>query len=138
MKFTPVTADDIKKKELLTGDTATFEVLKASESTSKAGNPMLVFTLKLWDKEGKEVIHSDYFLDNTRMSFKLRHFCEITSLLEHYTKGEVPPYLCVGKSGLCKIGIRKDEKYGDQNVIVDYLPNPNASSNMDSQEDIPF
>lgn len=102
-----------------------FQVNKASEEVSKAGNNQIKLTLKIWDKQGKERIIYDYLVGTTNWAFKIKHFCKSIGL--DYNCGSFEPWQCEGKSGKCEIVIKSGDKkpdgtfYHSKNAVKDYV-----------------
>lgn len=96
-----------------------FEVSKAELRTSKAGNPMVMITLKVWDKEGKNHILNDFLVGTPKMSWKIKHFWESVSKPENYN-GVLCADDCLGCAGKVTTGIEKDEKGYIKPRVLDY------------------
>lgn len=145
MKYNYVPREELEKqKHLLTPGKADFEVLKATEKTSKSGNDMIELHIKLWDCEGKQTNVFDYLLSDTKFAWKIQSFCDAIGRPEWYAPDfELTPDNLKGQSGKCKIDIEKNQEYGDKVKIKNYLMPANPSSaKMESPEfvddDIPF
>jgi hypothetical protein len=139
---------EMKEKGLIPKNTiCDFEVLDevtfgtktthTEDSVSAAGNDMIVLVLRVFhgdSEHGKVII--DYI--TAAMEFKLRHAIAACGL-------EVKPNTAItakdfiGKSGKAKIGIQKskDERYGDKNIIVDYIPKVGVSVEVELDDEIP-
>ena len=138
MKVTPKTeqqAQEEKNGPLFPDGEYAFDILTAEEKTSKAGNEMLVLTLKVFGPEGKTKLVNDYLMDGT-MAFKLRHCAVATGNEEHYTAGNLEPAQFIHKTGHVVLKTRAAKgDYAAQNVIADYVVSGNG--NHDGEPD-PF
>lgn len=134
------TDEELKKEQserglILKGSVCDFEVLeevtfgtktyKTEDGKSKAGNDMIILVLRVFyseDEHGKVLI--DYLTD--AMEFKLRHAGNSCGVEPRIENGKPIFYAkdFIGKAGRAKIGIQKskDERYGDKNIILDYVP----------------
>ena len=119
MKFTPKTADEIAADTLLAAGVYPFEVLKAANKFSKAGNEMIEMVIGVYDSGGDCVHVFDYLLE--KLAYKLRHFAETTGQMEKYENGELLAIDCEGKSGFCKIVIDTQPGYAPRNSVKDYV-----------------
>jgi len=65
----------------------------------------------------------DYLLDTEAMGYKLRHCAAATGNLDSYERGELQADDLVGRTGTCKLTIRKgtEEYPTPQNQISDYI-----------------
>jgi hypothetical protein len=144
MRFSPMSEQELNHMGLIEKGVYNFEVINAKEAISKKGNEMIVLTLKIWDKDGKERILTDYILES--FAFKLRHFCESTNLIDKYNAGELNYEDCISKSGKVEIivqegGAKPDgSKYFDRNSIKDYVKKENKLelANDFIDDDLPF
>lgn len=149
LNFKAKTEEQIKKESnfLLEPGDYDFEVLVATEEVSDNGNPMLKLKLGVWRQDGKQQWVFDYLLES--FPSKLRHFCDSVGLLSKYESGSLAAHDCNGRSGKCKIEIKKDKKgqYPDKNQVKDYISRParplvqkaeQAQSEAKSDDDIPF
>jgi hypothetical protein len=119
-------------------DEVTFgtKTIRTEDTTSKAGNDMIVLALEVFHGEsehGKVII--DYITG--AMEFKLRHAMASCGV----TKNPVYAKDFIGKSGKVKIGIQKskDEQYSDKNIVSDYVAKADATVEVTPIDDmIPF
>jgi hypothetical protein len=128
--FTPKREDELV--DLLEEGDGDYEVTAAEAQTSKAGNPMIKLSLKVWDKNCQEKYVYDYLILNNVSKFslrKIRHFCYSNGMADMYEAGRFSAADCVGKAGRCAIGIQHDKegKYPPKNVINDYSVNNNST-----------
>ena len=130
MKFQPKSEKEVAEAGLLPIGEYPFEVIAAEDKASKAGNDMVELTVKVYDIDG--VGHSifDYLVDTDKSAYKTRHFAETTGLMPNYETGNLPAGIMIGKSGYCKVVIRKDKtgEYPDRNGIADYIKPKNATA----------
>lgn len=155
MKFQPKSEAEIAAAGLLPVGEYPFEIVSALDKVSKnGGNEMVELTVKVYDLEGVGHQIFDYLVDTDKAAYKTRHFAEATGLMPNYETGNLPADVMVGRSGYCKLVIRKDKtgEYPDKNQIADYIkpktgstaaaaPVARASSAALSKElddDIPF
>lgn len=142
MRFKPLSDKELQALNLIEAGTYDFEVLEAKDRQSKSGNEMIELKLKIWDNNGHERFVYDYLLES--MSYKLKHFCECTGLLQKYEDGELRDVHCVGKSGKLDLIIQKDKtgQYGDKNSVKNYIvasaAQPVANHHPELNDDIPF
>ncbi len=138
MNFTPKTEKEIQESNLIPDKSrCEFEVISAEDKQSAKGNDMIVLSLSIYQNGERKSNIFDYLLE--AMAFKLRHFCQVTGLIEKYEDGELTADDCIGKMGGCLIGIQKHKTgaYPDKNVIKDYIDNSGNVTSPD-KEDIPF
>lgn len=147
MRFQPKTEDEVSSFKLLPPGTYSFQVVEAIEKKSKAGNDMIELKLLVWDIEGKEHIVFDYLLES--VAYKLRHFAEVTGLIDKYQLGAIEATDCLSKSGKVEIEVKEGNfkpdggKYSDKNSVKDYvrangavMPSKKDDSFID--DDLPF
>jgi len=93
------------------------KTVKTEDTTSKAGNDMIVLVLKVFHND-KERVLVDYMTG--AMEFKLRHAINSCGVDVDTT---ITAKDFIGKCGRAKIGVQKskDPQYSDKNVIADYL-----------------
>src|SRR5690348_12657084 len=97
--YTPKSEKELIEQTLLEPGEASFEVLEASGSTSKNGNPQIQLMLQVKDSKGKIKNIFDYLIATEQWDFKIRHFCYSCGLGDAYEDGKFGPGLCVGKKG---------------------------------------
>lgn len=125
MKFNPKSADEVNTRKLWPAGTYDFEIVKAEDTVSKAGNDMVKIVLKIFNQAGDYILLSDYLLSDEAMAFKLRHCCEAIGILAKYETGQLEAGDFVSGTGVLKLRVRKstDPQYPeDQNQINDYMP----------------
>lgn len=102
-----------------------YEVMKAEEQQSQAGNDMIKLEVKIFDARGRSTIIFNYLLGG---NYRLKHICSTNGLLGQFKTGQVDAHMLVGLKGVCKVGIDKGKPgkdgkmYDDKNTILDYLP----------------
>lgn len=125
MKFQPKTREELDSELLIEPGTYKFQVMKANDAYSKAGNEMIKLELKIWDNNGHERIVFDYLLE--AMGHKLRHFCESCEVLDKYESGELRAFDLPGRTGqlvLLKESERPNPQGGyfpAKNSVKDYV-----------------
>lgn len=126
MKVQPKTEQEINqsRRRLFPNGIYDFEIVKAMDKTSKAGNEMIETMVKVFDSSGDSTMVFDYLMDTETMAFKLKHCCESIGILAKYESGELVSGDFVTGVGKLKLKIQKskDPAYPeDKNVIEDYL-----------------
>lgn len=115
MRFEP--KSDKELYGLLDDGEYDFEIIDAQDTESKAGNPMLVVTAKVFGPDKDHTI-KDYITNGA----KLKKLCDTLDMMAAYNAGNLPAVDLVGACGKCKVGMEKNEQYGDKNRIVSYVP----------------
>jgi hypothetical protein len=140
MRITPKTEKELNQGDLLNPGEYDYEVYRAEDKTSKAGNEMIQLSLKVFTGDGdKFVFINDFLLDS--IPHKLRHFCAANGLLGVYESGTLQARDCLGKAGLVNIGIKKGTgNYADQNTVKDYVVDEAGDSDQPAtkQSNDPF
>jgi hypothetical protein len=125
MRFEPKTEKEIADSKLLKAGIYNFEVTKASDDTSNAGNDMIVLELDVWNGNGERRSLTDYLV--SKRIEKLRHAAVACGLVACYENGEMTSVDFLGKTGRLKLVVEKGKKsatggkWPDRNVIDDYL-----------------
>lgn len=147
MQFTTRTKEEIKTSKLIPVGVYPFEVLEAAEKTSKKGADMIELQLAVFDNNGNRRQVRDWLGSWNGGDEKILGFCEATGLPYD---GNLSADDCLSRSGYLKIGIQKNDAYGDQNTVKLYVPEdkvnnkfvPDASIPANpvpvSDDDIPF
>lgn len=121
MKFTPKTEEQIIKEQMPPEGWWECEVVKAEDTSSKAGNPMMKLHLRIFTDGGERTMF-DYLLESFAM--KLIHFCRAAGLEDRYASGELEAKDCVGCTVECEIThkVQKTGEYAGQTQanIADY------------------
>lgn len=126
MKFEPKTDEQIAEENLLPVGVYDFEIIKAQDKQSKAGNDMIELTLKVYSNDGGFKLVNDYLLES--LPAKLKRASETCNLLDKYDLGELAAADFLDKSGRVKIGIQKGKEkedksgfYPDRNNVAEYI-----------------
>lgn len=130
MKFTPKSTDEIAESGLLPDGDYDFEVSKAEEATSKAGNEMLTLDLKVFNGDGSFRTVRDYLVSSDGGLRKIRGFAASVGLLDHYEQGDFGPFDILNAAGRCKIGKDANPGYEPKNKVAYYLDPSKAKSGV--------
>lgn len=139
MKFQPKSEDEVNDFDLLKDGVYDFEVIKARDEISGAGNEMIALELDVFNMEGRKYRVFDYLVNI--LDYKIRHFCHAVGLVKEYETGSLTSYDCLSRGGRCIITTKKDAsgQYRDKNVIRDYVPMESMENKSSTNpEDIPF
>lgn len=149
MRITPKTEEELSSFDLLPKGTYPFTVLNSDEVASKskknAGRMMFAVKLNVHGPQGDKHVY-DYFAD-WFSEWKLRHFAETTGQLKAYEGGELDGKngAFANRTGYVTLDIEDDPKYGEKNVVKDYVvkkseaaPAPKAEKVEDDDQSIPF
>lgn len=115
-----------------------FQVLEATEKTSKSGNPMLELVLNVWGHDGKVFRLYDWLVGIESMAFKTKHFWESVGEPEKYISGEAAAVDFLDKSGKLETLLKKDDKGNLRAGIKDYVPVLSKTENDFHDDDIPY
>ncbi len=130
MKFTPKTDEQLSSENLMPEGVYPFEVLEASNQTSKAGNSMIKLKLSVYCGESPRIVF-DYIME--KMPFKLKHFCRVTNQLQRYNAGTLEAQDCAGKCGNVQIAIEETTGFPSKNVVKDYVMNQDQIDKVNGQ-----
>lgn len=121
MKFEPKTEKELAEMNLLPEGEYGFEISGAEEKISKAGNEMIVLTVRIFKPDGSFQIITDYLME--ALAFKLRHAADACGLTHEYETGILAAENFIGKTGMLKLKIQKDKngEYPDKNTVGDYI-----------------
>lgn len=109
--FAPKTDDDIAKSNLLPEGEYDFEVIVATEGTSRtSGQPMITAMIQLFTSEGVKVM-KDYFVAS--MERKWKDFCFAVGLDSEYNAGRVEAATLAGRAGKLRLGVEEGKDKGD-------------------------
>lgn len=141
MEFNPKSEDDLKVSLLKEGE-YNFDVLSASDTVSKAMNPMIKICLGIY-ADGDTISARVYDFLLSAMEAKLRHFCDTTGLLSVYESGSLQASDCIGRSGKVRIVVERKDGYSPRNTVRDYVcrrakPVGKGSDMSVTEEDVPF
>jgi len=134
MKFTPKTEEQISKEKLLPDGDYPFEIAKAVDKTSKAGNEMIELNIRVFKSDGSFIFVNDYLLES--MLYKLLHAANACGLTRQYEQGLLVANDFVGKQGY--LTLKTDPGKGDfgpKNVVKDYIKSDAAAKPAPVEED---
>lgn len=119
MKFEPKTKEQFNNERLIPAKTiCEAEVSQAEEKTSKANNPMIAISLKVFHG-ATAVFVNDWLVAGSQ---KLLNFCDLAGLADSYMAGEVTAELVKGRTVHVKVGVDEaKDGYPARNKIVDYV-----------------
>lgn len=144
MKYETKSEEELRKLMLIPEGIYPFEVVSSEEKLSKSGNEMIAINLKLFADDGSTNHIFDYLLAHMpSMLFKLRHFCNSTSMLDQYERG-LTGEDCLGACGTVKIKHRKEQDGTIRATVADYVSGDAAKSKPEpvlndiEDDDIPF
>ncbi len=115
MRFDPKSQEQLDADNLKPGVVYDFEVIKATDTTSKAGNEMIALEMSVFTPSGKRRTIRDWLL--AAMEHKLRHFAYATGLGNAYDAGGLEAQDCFGRTG--KVVLKK-ERDGERLEVKDY------------------
>src|SRR3954449_4738454 len=107
MKLKPKTEQEVAAARLWSAGNYDFEILEAEETESRSGNDMIKMRVAVYNAEGKRRTVFDYLLDTEAMGYKVRYCAAATGNLDSYERGELQADDLVGRTGTCKLTIRK-------------------------------
>lgn len=123
MKFQPRTRDEIEQENpyaLAPDGIYEFEVRKAIDKTSEAGNEMIEAHLRVFSAD-REYTVFDYLTE--KMARKLVDFCDATGLASKYRLGEIDAQTIEGRNGKVKLRTEKPRgNYRAKNIVLQYIP----------------
>lgn len=137
MNFTPKKDEELNSFDVFPKGEYDFEVVKAVDETSKAGNTMIKLEIDIFAPNGKKSRVFDYLLES--LAYKLKHFCQAVGLHDEYEEGNINADMCFNRSGKCIISIKHDKtgNYPDKNEVRDYCKIEKKIDDINS-EDLPF
>jgi|ERR1700684_1960419 len=141
MKVTPYSEEEFKSRKLMSPAIYEFRIHESREKISKNGQEMIEIILKVSDSiNGRIFTIFDYLMDTETMGFKIRHIYECVGMIEKYESGNIDAKDLLGKSGLVKVGVKKDPNkiYDDKNVALDYITVKKESIGDGFDDDISF
>lgn len=140
MNFKPKSEAELNSFEIFPKGEYDFNVVKAVEKISKAGNQMIELELDIYAPNGSKARVFDYLLEN--VAYKLKHFCESVGLHDEYEDGNITTDMCRNRAGKCTIIVKQDKtgEYPDKNEVKDYCKQSIPTDPLDdiNQEEIPF
>lgn len=130
MKFDPLTEEQLQVAALLPDGIYNYQVIKAEDKISQAGNEYTSITLKIWDNDGKEHL----VFTNMALIKLLKHFCDANGMQDEYKLGDIAAESFLHKtSGRVVIGVEgekpdgKGGMYKAKNIVKDYIAAPQGS-----------
>ena len=137
MNFTPKKDEELNRFDVFPKGKYDFEVVKAIDETSKAGNSMIKLEIDIYAPNGNKSRVFDYLLES--MAFKLKHFCQSVGLHDEYETGNITADVCRNRTGKCSIVVKQDKtgEYPDKNEVRDYCKIEKKVDDINS-EDLPF
>lgn len=140
MQIKPKTEQEIQEEGLFKAGVYPFEVVKAEDKQSKAGNEMIELNLRVFGAGDQTTFVRDFLLES--MAHKLRH--AVVKMLgeDVYNSGSFSAADFKGREGWVKIGIEKGkDAFPDKNRVIDYVdePQPEAAGvATNAEDDIPW
>ncbi len=150
MNFKPLTEEELQISSLLPEGVYDYEVIKAEDKISKAGNEYTSINLLVWDNEGR----THTIFTNMALVFLLKHFCDVNNMQEKYKSGNIPAIEFMSKSGGKAVIAIEGEKpnpnggtFKAKNIVKDYIVSPPGSfikplreekNNLPFDDAIPF
>ena len=146
MNFKPLSEEELQISSLMPEGVYDYQVIKAEDKISKAGNEYTSIQLLVWDNQGK----THTIFTNMALVFLLKHFCDVNNMQEQYQSGNISPNEFIDKAGgKVIIGIEAEKPnpnggmYKAKNIVKDYImaapemkPLPEIKDDFDDQ--IPF
>lgn len=143
MEFKTKSREEIAREKLLKPGIYDFEVMRAEETTSRAGNAMIKLKVRVFHDGGEAHLYD--YLVSTQVE-KLCAFCDAVGLSKEYDAGDVKSDDMEGRSGRAKIGIEDEKPKEDgegnwpaKNKVKDYLPKSekNGGKKVENPEPTP-
>lgn len=126
IQFQPKKESEIKQFKVLPPGNYPFTVLSSQEQASKsaknAGRIMCAVKLNVHGPDSDRHVY-DYFAD-WFSEWKLKHFLETTGNASMYLTGNIDSTgdKWQGFTGFANLEVENDPKYGEKNVVKDYVP----------------
>lgn len=118
----PYTPEEIDAAAgLFKADSYDFEVMGAVDKVSKSGNEMIEMRVSVYSQDGEVKTIKDWLVDGIASAFKVRNFAHSIEMIPEYEAGELTADSILGRTGRCKVGVKKDGDFPEKNVILDYL-----------------
>lgn len=111
-------------------------VRRCDIKTSKSGKDYFVFTLDVYEKNGKPTTIIDWMA----LPYKLRHFYESCDMKEKYNDNKLYIEDCINKEVMVNIGLSKPTKeYPNiKNIILDYCKKDDQDVKFDDDKEFDF
>ncbi len=130
MRFQPLSENELQTATLAPEGIYSYQVIKAEDGISKAGNEKIDLTLKIWNDQGVQAL----VFSNLSLIKLLKHFCDVNHMEDNYNSGEITASACQGKSGgkvVIGIASEKPNPYGGvypaKNIVTDYIKEQHGS-----------
>ena len=95
---------------------------------SKAGKPMAVLNWQIYpNNDGPSILLRDYIVVPDSV-WKLKKLAKALGVQDKFNDGTFQPEDHKGCSVIVSLKVKTDEKYGEQNVIVNYKPHDTKES----------
>lgn len=122
-KFLPLNDDELQRQRFgVNLGVVKFKVEAAVSSRSMKGNDQIILDVFIKDSDGNTAVIKDYLIFTPRMLYKIKAFCATTKQITKYEAGNLDVTDCIGKIGLCKVGIQKGTNgYPDRLRVEDYV-----------------
>jgi hypothetical protein len=112
-------------------------IVSAEDKTSKSsGNPMIEVVVRVYVSGGQTAEITDWLME--AMIWKMQHLSK--AIGHDFEAGNLDPSDVVDQNVRVKVTTQKDEKYGEQNRIGDYLGAASGTvrATVEADPDIPF
>jgi|HubBroStandDraft_6_1064221.scaffolds.fasta_scaffold11517_3 hypothetical protein len=113
-----------------------FTVLHTREKTSKNGNDMFIFKLRL-TRDGKSFNFFSTIILTPKMFWQFEHFCKATGIPEKIDEGNLMAQECDGLEGFLEMDHRANSETGEIEAYVKDFVKPENLDQVDKNE-LPF
>ncbi len=139
MQYTPREEKEIRSNMLLSPGEYDFEIVSATEKTSKAGNDMIELQVRVFpgDDSSPRLLKDWLVAGSDLGELKINRFAHATGLQDEYFAGNFTGLTCEGATGKLRITVQSSAQYGDQNSVRDYVPPRAAGEDETSQLGVP-
>ena len=135
MQFNSKSREELARESLTPPGEYDFEIMRAEETTSKAGNAMIKLKLRVFVENGEIHVY-DYLVAG--MEYKLANFCDAIGRSEDYDAGNIKADSLEGCGGKLKLVIEeavKDEDTGEvkwpaKNAVKTYIAGKKGQEKM--------
>ena len=144
LKFQPKSEAEVASAGLFPAGIYDYEVLAATDKTSKSGNSMIELNVEIFDKAGHGKRIFDYLVDSEATHYKVRHFAASAGILAKYEAGNISADDVTGCTGQCKVRVQGEKDgYPPKNAISDYIATKEAAKEVSAKQpnlsdEIPF
>lgn len=129
MRFQVLSDEELEKKKVkLKVGICSFEILKAEDHKTEAGNESIKLIVKVYDIEGNEATVFEYIGQNAQ--WKLKQLLSSIGKNDLYKSGDINPSDLEGGSGKCLVYLNKDRsgQFKDSFKIKEYYPDETGSN----------